>query len=113
MRLRSPANSRARTFCTQRSNSALLHGLRWVSPGGWEFGAVERVQTLCLGNSDTDELLGIADRKWTLEYREADAISVGFAYNYYAVKLSSNESEMNGQLKVRHHGPAAFFPIGF
>ena len=43
-------------------------GVRWVGAGGaWELGAVGRVQTLGLGNSDADELVGIADRRWTLE----------------------------------------------
>ena len=42
-------------------------GMRWVSDSGWELGGVGRVQTLGLGNSETNELLGIADRKWTLE----------------------------------------------
>jgi outer membrane scaffolding protein for murein synthesis (MipA/OmpV family) len=43
-------------------------GLRWVSDSGdWELGAVGRVQTLGLGNSDAEELVGIADRRWTLE----------------------------------------------
>ncbi len=42
-------------------------GVRWVSESGWELAAVGRVQTLGLGNSETDDLLGIEDRKWTLE----------------------------------------------
>ena len=42
-------------------------GVRWVSQSGWELGAVGRLQTLGLGNNETDELLGIEDRKWTLE----------------------------------------------
>ena len=42
-------------------------GVRWVSENGCEIGAVGRVQTLGLGNSETDELSGIVDRKWTLE----------------------------------------------
>jgi outer membrane protein len=42
-------------------------GARWVSESGWELGLVGRVQTLGLGNSETDELIGIEDRKWTLE----------------------------------------------
>lgn len=48
-----------------------------------------------------------------IQYRFADAISVGLAYNFYGMKLSSSESGVNGYLKVRHHGPAAFFTIGF
>lgn len=48
-----------------------------------------------------------------LEHRVSVAISVGLGYNYYGMKLSSNVSSVNGYLKVRHHGPAAFFTIGF
>jgi outer membrane scaffolding protein for murein synthesis (MipA/OmpV family) len=43
-------------------------GFRWVSDSGWELGAIGRIQTLGLGNAETDELLGITDRKWTLEF---------------------------------------------
>ena len=42
-------------------------GFRWVTDNGWELGAIGRVQTLGLGNLETDDLLGITDRKWTLE----------------------------------------------
>jgi len=42
-------------------------GLRWVGDNGWELGVVGRIQTLGLGDSDAEELVGIADREWTLE----------------------------------------------
>ncbi len=42
-------------------------GGRWVSDSGWELGAIARIQTLGLGNSESDDLLGISDRKWTIE----------------------------------------------
>ena len=42
-------------------------GVRWLSESGWELGAVGRMQTLDLGDQDSDDLLGIADHKWTLE----------------------------------------------
>ena len=42
-------------------------GFRWVTDNGWELGAIGRIQTLGLGNLDTDDLLGISDRKWALE----------------------------------------------
>ncbi len=48
-----------------------------------------------------------------IQYRVADAISVGLGYNYYGMKLSSRESGVNGHIDVRHHGPAAFLTIGF
>jgi len=42
-------------------------GFRWVTDNGWELGAIGRIQTLGLGDSETDDLLGISDRKWALE----------------------------------------------
>ena len=42
-------------------------GFRWVSEGGWELGAVGRIQTIGLGASDAPELEGLRDRLWTLE----------------------------------------------
>lgn len=42
-------------------------GFRWVSDNGWELGAIGQVQTLGLGKLETDDLLGIIDRKWALE----------------------------------------------
>ncbi len=42
-------------------------GLRWVGDGNWELGVVGRIQTLGLGDSDAEELVGISDREWTLE----------------------------------------------
>jgi outer membrane scaffolding protein for murein synthesis (MipA/OmpV family) len=42
-------------------------GARWISESGWELGAIARVQTLGLGNHDSEDLLGIANRKWTIE----------------------------------------------
>lgn len=43
------------------------YGVRWVSDNDWEVGAIARVRTLGLGNSSAEELIGIADRKWTVE----------------------------------------------
>jgi outer membrane scaffolding protein for murein synthesis (MipA/OmpV family) len=42
-------------------------GFRWVSENGWQAGAIGRIQTRGFGNTETDELLGVAERKWTLE----------------------------------------------
>ena len=42
-------------------------GARWVSDSGWELGAIARIQTLGLGTSESDDLLGVSDRKWTIE----------------------------------------------
>jgi outer membrane scaffolding protein for murein synthesis (MipA/OmpV family) len=43
------------------------YGLRWVTDNDWELGVIARVRTLDLGNSQADELVGIADRKWAIE----------------------------------------------
>ncbi len=42
-------------------------GVRWVMDNGWELGVVGRIQTLGLGNSEADELIGISDKKWAVE----------------------------------------------
>ena len=42
-------------------------GARWLSESGWELGAIARVQTLGPGNHNSEDLLGIEDRKWTIE----------------------------------------------
>ncbi len=47
------------------------------------------------------------------QYRLTRAMSVGLGYNYYRMRLSSDRSEVNGYLKVRHQGPTAFVTIGF
>ena len=43
------------------------YGIRIVTDKKWELGVIGRVRTLGLGNSDAEELIGVADRKWTLE----------------------------------------------
>jgi len=48
-----------------------------------------------------------------LQRRISESISVGLGYSYYSMELSSSDSNVNGFLKVRHHGPVAFFSAGF
>jgi outer membrane scaffolding protein for murein synthesis (MipA/OmpV family) len=43
------------------------YGIRWITDNDWELGAIGRLRTLGLGNSKAEELVGIADRKWTIE----------------------------------------------
>ena len=43
------------------------YGLRWISDHDWEIGAIARVRTLGLGNSQAEELVGVSDRKWAIE----------------------------------------------
>ena len=42
-------------------------GARWISDSGWELGAIARVQTLGFGNHNSSALLGVEDRKWSIE----------------------------------------------
>ena len=43
------------------------YGIRWISESDWELGVIARIETLGLGNSDAEELIGVADRKWAIE----------------------------------------------
>ncbi|MEJ2604274.1 MAG: MipA/OmpV family protein [Gammaproteobacteria bacterium] len=42
-------------------------GVRYVTDNEWEFGFLARVQTLGLGSTDNEEVIGLVDRGWTLE----------------------------------------------
>jgi outer membrane scaffolding protein for murein synthesis (MipA/OmpV family) len=42
-------------------------GIRWVNDAGWELGVVGRLQTLGLGNSTSELVRGLDDRKWSIE----------------------------------------------
>jgi outer membrane scaffolding protein for murein synthesis (MipA/OmpV family) len=42
-------------------------GFRYVAESEWEFGVIGRIQTLGLGDSNDDALLGLDDRDWALE----------------------------------------------
>ena len=48
-----------------------------------------------------------------IQHRLGRSFSVGLGYNFYGMKLTSRDSDVNGYLKVRHHGPAAFFTVGY
>jgi outer membrane protein len=48
-----------------------------------------------------------------LQRQLGENVSVGFAYNYYGLKLSSRDSDVNGYLKIRHHGPMVFFSVSY
>ncbi len=48
-----------------------------------------------------------------IQRRLGKNLSVGLGYNFYGMKLTSHDSDVNGYLKVRHHGPAAFFTVGY
>jgi outer membrane scaffolding protein for murein synthesis (MipA/OmpV family) len=42
-------------------------GVRYVTDNEWEFGFNARVQTLGLGASDSEEVIGLVERQWTVE----------------------------------------------
>lgn len=42
-------------------------GIRYVTQSDWELAVLARVQTLGLGNTDNDELLGLEPRRWAIE----------------------------------------------
>lgn len=48
-----------------------------------------------------------------IQHRLRKSLSVGLGYNFYGMKLTSHDSDVNGYLKVRHHGPVAFFTVGY
>ena len=48
-----------------------------------------------------------------IQHRLGKSFSVGLGYNFYGMKLTSRDSDVNGYLKVRHHGPVAFFTVGY
>ena len=42
-------------------------GIRYVTDNEWEFGVNLRVQTLGLGGTDNEEVIGLLERQWTIE----------------------------------------------
>ena len=42
-------------------------GVRYVTDNEWEFGFNARVQTLGLGGTDNEEVIGLLERQWTVE----------------------------------------------
>ncbi len=42
-------------------------GFRYVTDNDWELGFIGRIQTLGLGVANSDDLLGLEERKWTVE----------------------------------------------
>ena len=70
-------------------------GLRWVNDAGWELGVAGRIQTLGFGNSDSPELLGIADRRWTLE------VGPAIGWRRWPVHLNFN---LYSEVTDRHDG---------
>ena len=48
-----------------------------------------------------------------LQHMLGNKTSVGVGYNYYAMKLDSNHSAINGRLEIQHHGPFVFIGAHF
>jgi outer membrane scaffolding protein for murein synthesis (MipA/OmpV family) len=42
-------------------------GFRYVTDSEWEYSVVARVQGLGLGGTDNDDIIGLEDRRWTIE----------------------------------------------
>lgn len=55
--------------------------------------------------------LNFATLDW--QRRLGDKVSIGLAYNYYALTLDSRDNDVRGSLKVRHHGPEFFVAAAF
>ncbi len=56
------------------------YGVRWVTDNDWELGVIARIRTRGFGNSEAEELVGIADRKW------APAISCHIKHSIFTAK---------------------------
>lgn len=77
-------------------------GFRWVTDNGWQLGAIGRVQTRGFGNLKSDELRGVAERKWTLEAGPTvgwRGWPVQFNFTAYA-ELSSRHDGLVSELSV-------------
>ena len=48
-----------------------------------------------------------------IQHRLGKNVSGGLGYYFYGMKLTSRDSDVNGYLKVRHHGPTLFLVTGF
>ena len=48
-----------------------------------------------------------------LERKFGNLVRAGIGYNFYGVKLTSNDDDLNGTLNIRHHGPVLFMTVGF
>ncbi len=48
-----------------------------------------------------------------IQRRLGEKVSIGLGYNFCRMTLSSNDSDVNGYLKILHHGPVVFFSTGF
>ena len=84
------------------------YGIRWITDNEWELGVIGRVRTLGLGNSQAEDLVGIADRNWTIE--------LGPTIGYRGWPVHINWTLWN-EITGRHNGfvndLALKYPIGF
>ncbi len=64
--------------------------------------------------TDFDRFKGnLAYVELNAQYRFTRSTSVGIGYSYYRMRLSTDQSEVNGYVKFRHQGPTAFVTVGF
>ncbi len=80
------------------------YGLRWITDNDWELGVIGRIRTLGLGNSEAEELVGIADREWTIE--------LGPTIGYRAWPLHFNWTIWD-EVSGRHGGFVSDFSISY
>ena len=48
-----------------------------------------------------------------LDRKFGEVISAGIGYNIYAMSLNSKDDDLNGTLKMRHHGPKLYLSFLF
>ncbi len=48
-----------------------------------------------------------------VQHQLSETFGVGLAYNYYGIKLTSSERDVNGSLNIVHHGPMLFFSANY
>ena len=83
-------------------------GFRWVTENQWELGALGRVETRGFGGSQSDTLIGVADRQWTLE------VGPTIGWRGWPVQVNLNTfAEISG----RHNGVTSelnfSYPLGW
>ena len=70
-----------------------------------------RIQLFRMDFARYEGSLNFATLGWQRQF--GNTLSAGLAYNYYALKLDSLDSNVRGSLEVRHHGPELFLVLGF
>ena len=48
-----------------------------------------------------------------LQRRITESINLGIGYNFYQMKLSSSQKDLNGYIEIQHRGPVLFLSANF